>query len=201
MILFINLYQSNYKLVSFNFFVSKDKDITVSLSLSQLNALSPADATSKFLTCCTSSRWASLLADARPFEDVDALMSASDAAWGQAQTEEANLLEAFDGHPQIGNVDSLKEKYRNTQDSAAHEQSGANNADDAVIEALAQGNQDYLDKFGFIFIVYATGKSAQEMLDLLLARLPNDRETELGNAAAEQNKITRLRLQKMLSDA
>ena len=61
--------------------------------------------------------------------------------------------------------------------------------------------QDYLDKFGFIFIVFATGKSAQQMLDSLLARLPNDRTTELVNAAAEQNKITRLRLQKLLSDA
>ena len=182
-------------------FVSTDKDITVSLSLSQLNALSQADATSEFLTCCTSSQWAQILADARPFAEIKALLSASDDAWQQAQTDEANLLEAFDGHPQIGNVDSLKEKYRNTQDSAAHEQSGANDAEDAVLEALAQGNQDYLDKFGFIFIVFATGKSAQQMLDLLQARLPNDRKSELVNAATEQNKITRLRLQKLLGDA
>ncbi|SLJ85384.1 2-oxo-4-hydroxy-4-carboxy-5-ureidoimidazoline decarboxylase [Psychrobacter sp. DAB_AL43B] len=173
----------------------------MSLSLSQFNALSQADATSQLLTCCTSTSWANTLADARPFADLDALLTSSDAAWQQAQTEEGNLLEAFDGHPQIGNVNSLKEKYRNTQDSAAHEQSGANDADDAVIEALAQGNQDYLDKFGFIFIVFATGKSAQQMLDLLQARLPNDRDTELLNAATEQNKITRLRLQKLLSAA
>lgn len=70
-----------------------------------------------------------------------------------------------------------------------------------VIEALAKGNQEYLAKFGFIFIVFATGKSAQEMLDLLLTRLPNDRATELLNAATEQNKITRLRLQKLLGAA
>ena len=173
----------------------------MSLSLAQLNALSQAEATAAFLTCCTSSQWAKNLTDARPFADTEALLSASDAAWQKAQTDEANLLEAFDGHPQIGNVDSLKEKYRNTHDSAAHEQSGANNAEDTVLEALAQGNQDYLDKFGFIFIVFATGKSAQQMLDLLQARLPNDRETELLNAAAEQNKITHLRLQKLLGDA
>ena len=194
-------YHSNDRFVSINIFVSTDKDITVSLSLSQLNALSKDDATSEFLTCCTSSQWAQALADALPFADMDALLSASDAAWQQAQTDEANLLEAFDGHPQIGNVDSLKEKYRNTQDSAAHEQSGANDAEDTVLEALAQGNQDYLDKFGFIFIVFATGKSAQQMLDLLEARLPNDRDTEMANAATEQNKITRLRLQKMLDAA
>ena len=179
----------------------KNKDVTVSLSLSQFNALSQTDATSQLLTCCTSTSWANTLVGGRPFKDLEALLTSSDAAWQQAQTEEDNLLEAFDGHPQIGNVDSLKEKYRNTQDSAAHEQSGANDADDAVIEALAQGNQDYLDKFGFIFIVFATGKSAQQMLDLLQARMPNNRDTELLNAATEQNKITRLRLQKLLSDA
>ena len=173
----------------------------MSLSLAQFNALSPAEALSKLLTCCTSSNWAHNVAAARPFKDIDDLLASSDKAWQQAQTQEANLLEAFDGHPQIGNVDSLKEKYRNTQDSAAHEQSGANNADMDVIEALAKGNQEYLAKFGFIFIVFATGKSAQEMLDLLLTRLPNDRATELLNAATEQNKITRLRLQKLLGTA
>ncbi|MDN6275315.1 2-oxo-4-hydroxy-4-carboxy-5-ureidoimidazoline decarboxylase [Psychrobacter sp.] len=171
------------------------------LPLEQFNKLSLAEATSALLTCCTSTQWAQTLANKRPFTDMQTLLVHSDDAWTQAQTDEGNLLEAFDGHPQIGNVDSLKEKYRNTQSSAAHEQSGANDAEDSVIEALAQGNQDYLDKFGFIFIVFATGKSAQQMLDLLLARLPNDRQTELKNAANEQNKITRLRLQKMLSDA
>ena len=171
------------------------------LSLPQFNDLSLADATSRLLTCCTSTIWAHELSNARPFADIDTLLARSDEIWEQAQTTEANLLEAFDGHPQIGNVDTLKAKYRNTQDSAAHEQSGANDAEDEVIAALAQGNQDYLDKFGFIFIVFATGKSAQQMLDLLLARLPNDRATELVNAAAEQNKITRLRLQKLLGAA
>lgn len=173
----------------------------MSLTLLQFNQMSLEDTTSKLLTCCTSSNWAQQLASARPFADIEAMLAASDAAWTQAQTTEANLIEAFDGHPQIGNVASLKEKYRNTQDSAAHEQSGADEAEDKVLEALAQGNQDYLDKFGFIFIVFATGKSAQQMLDLLLARLPNDRDAELANAAAEQNKITRLRIQKLLGAA
>lgn len=173
----------------------------MSLTLQQLNDLSQAEATSQLLSCCTSTSWAHELAGARPFKNMDDLLASSDEAWNQAQTNEANLLEAFEGHPQIGNVDSLKEKYRHTQDSAAHEQSGANDAGDNVLEALAQGNQDYLDKFGFIFIVFATGKSAQQMLDLLLARLPNDRATELVNAATEQNKITRLRLQKLLGAA
>ncbi|MEN8624770.1 2-oxo-4-hydroxy-4-carboxy-5-ureidoimidazoline decarboxylase [Psychrobacter proteolyticus] len=173
----------------------------MSLTLAQFNDLSQEVAIAQLLTCCTSKSWAYKLADARPFADVDALLASSDAIWNKVQNDEANLLEAFDGHPQIGNVASLKEKYRNTQSSAAHEQSGANDAADEVLEALAKGNRDYLDKFGFIFIVFATGKSAQQMLDLLLARLPNDRATELANAAAEQNKITRLRLTKLLGNA
>ena len=173
----------------------------MSLTLAQFNDLSQEVAIAQLLTCCTSKNWAYKLADARPFADFDALLISSDAIWNKVQNDEANLLEAFDGHPQIGNVASLKEKYRNTQSSAAHEQSGANDAADEVLEALAKGNRDYLDKFGFIFIVFATGKSAQQMLDLLLARLPNDRAIELANAAAEQNKITRLRLTKLLGNA
>ncbi|WP_367105309.1 2-oxo-4-hydroxy-4-carboxy-5-ureidoimidazoline decarboxylase [uncultured Psychrobacter sp.] len=173
----------------------------MSLTLTQFNELSKADAVAKLLTCCTSTVWAQKLAGARPFTDIDTLLTSSDAAWQQAQTNEANLLEAFEGHPQIGNVATLKEKYRNTQGSAAHEQSGVNDAEDEVLVALAQGNQDYLDKFGFIFIVFASGKSAQQMLDLLLARLPNDRATELANAASEQNEITRLRLTKLFGNA
>lgn len=172
----------------------------MSLTLAQFNDLSQEVAVAQLLTCCTSSAWANKLAYARPFADFDALLTSSDAIWHDVQINESNLLEAFDGHPQIGNVASLKEKYRNTQSSAAHEQSGANHAEDEVLEALAKGNQDYLDKFGFIFIVFATGKSAQQMLDLLLARLPNDRATELANAAAEQNEITRLRLHKLLGN-
>ena len=167
----------------------------------QFNELSQTEATSTLLTCCTSSHWANQLASARPFNSIEALVDSSDAIWQEVQTHESDLLEAFDGHPQIGNVATLKEKYRNTQDSAAHEQSGANEAEDEVLEALAKGNQDYLDKFGFIFIVFATGKSAQQMLDLLLARLPNDRDAELANAATEQNKITRLRLEKLFGQA
>ena len=168
----------------------------MSVTLAQFNTMNQAEANSVLMTCCTSSQWAKELAALRPFATISKLVESSDTVWNEVKQQEAHLLEAFDGHPQIGNVATLKETYRNTQDSAAHEQAGANDAEDQVLEDLAQGNQDYLDKFGFIFIVFATGKSAQQMLDLLLARLPNDRDTELANAAIEQNKITRLRLNK-----
>ena len=78
---------------------------------------------------------------------------------------------------------------------------GVNVASDAVIQRLADGNSQYQDKFGFIFIVCATGKSAEEMLELLLARLPNDRAAELLNSAEEQRKILHIRLNQLLEDA
>ena len=193
----MSLFLIRYDLKGYEASTLQEKDFIVSLTLAQFNDFDQDQATSALLTCCTSSRWAHNVASARPFETLEALIAHSDTGWSKVQQQESDLLEALDGHPQIGNVATLKEKYRNTADSAAHEQSGANEADDEVLEALAQGNQAYLDKFGFIFIVFATGKSAKQMLDLLLARLPNERATELVNAATEQNKITRLRLNKL----
>lgn len=167
------------------------------LSLEAFNQLADDAAISQLLTCCTSRQWATQLISQRPFSSLDALIIASDLIW--QHTKEADWLEAFDGHPQIGDVSTLKEKYRNTVASASHEQSGVNHASDLVLQQLAEGNQAYLDKFGFIFIVFASGKSAQEMLDLLLARKDNTRDEELDNAAAEQNKITQLRLRALFA--
>ena len=96
------------------------------------------------------------------------------------------------------NVDTLRAKYANTKELASGEQSSVSEATEQVIESLAQGNADYLEKFGFIFIVCATGKSAAQMVALLQARLPNDKVTELTNAAEEQRKIFHLRLEKLI---
>ena len=132
----------------------------------------------------------------RPYDSADALRLAADDNWrGLA---EADYLQAFDGHPKIGDVGSLKAKYANTKELAAGEQSSVNEASDEVIRALADGNTRYQEKFGFIFIVCASGKSAGEMLALLQARLPNNRDRELANAAEEQRKIFHLRLEKLL---
>ena len=97
-------------------------------------------------------------------------------------------------------MNSLRKKYASTKALAAGEQSAVSQASEETLQALAQGNLDYEKKFGFIFIVCATGKSALEMLELLQARLPNTREQELLNAAREQHAITVLRLQKLLQD-
>lgn len=165
------------------------------MSLETLNNVSVEQATHTFMQCCTSSAWVNAMVVARPYNNMNQLTNQADSAW---QTlAEADYLEAFDGHPQIGNVATLRAKYANTKVLASGEQSLVNEASEQVLFDLAKGNADYLEKFGFIFIVCATGKSAAQMLALLLARLPNNRATELVNAAEEQRKIFHLRLEKL----
>ena len=167
------------------------------MTLDELNAL-PADAArAEFLRCCGSARWVEGMLRRRPFADKAALLGAADAEW--ALTGEPDRLEAFAHHPKIGGKDALRAKFAATSDWAKREQSGAAAADEATLDALARGNADYEARFGFIFIVCATGKSAAEMLAILRARLPNARAAELETAAAEQSKITKLRLEKLLS--
>ncbi len=160
-----------------------------------INSLSKADAIDTFMQCNTSERWCNRMADSRPFTH-ESLLKTADEHW--AESSEQDLLQAFDGHPEIGDVSTLREKYRNTEKLAGHEQSGVNTASENTLQSLAQGNTDYKEKFGFIFIVCASGKSADEMLALLLERLPNSREQELINASEEQRKITQIRLVKLL---
>jgi len=133
----------------------------------------------------------------RPFtDDCQSIFEVCDQHW--KESTEADLLEAFEGHPEIGDVSTLREKYRNTEKLAGNEQSGISTATENTLQSLVQGNKDYKNKFGFIFIVCASGKSADEMLTLLLERLPNTRKQELINAAEEQRKITHIRLEKLI---
>jgi 2-oxo-4-hydroxy-4-carboxy-5-ureidoimidazoline decarboxylase len=167
------------------------------MNLEQLNTLNTEQATHMFMQCCTSSTWVNVMVQARPFASQQVLEQQADLAWqGLA---EADYLEAFEGHPKIGDVSSLRAKYANTKELAGNEQGLVKEADEDVLNLLAQGNTDYEAKFGFIFIVCATGKSAQQMSDLLQARLPNNRAQELVNAAEEQRKIFQLRITKALS--
>ena len=146
--------------------------------------------------CCTSERWVKQLVSARPFPNREALLQKADDIWWKL--EEVDYLEAFRGHPKIGDMQSLKEKYSSTKALAADEQSSLAAASESVLIDLMQKNEDYEKKFGFIFIVCATGKSAKEMLSILLSRLSNNREEELTNASEEQRKIYHLRLEKLL---
>ena len=130
------------------------------------------------------------------FSSDQELLTRSENVW--ADLAEADYLEAFLAHPRIGDVDSLRQKYANTKAIAGGEQSGVDSADEATLQRLSAANDEYFDKFGFIFIVCATGKSAKQMLEILEARLPNDRDAEVANAAAEQLKITKIRLEKLV---
>jgi len=132
----------------------------------------------------------------RPFDTIDSLQLSARQQWDHMQ--EQDWLEAFDGHPKIGDPDSLKKKYQSTHSLASSEQSGMQTADDDTIRALAEANKRYLDRFGFIFIICATGKSAKEMLSAIQLRIGNDRDHELKIAATEQFKITQIRLNKLL---
>lgn len=168
------------------------------MNLESFNQLSDVECQNALSQCCVATRWIEQMVAARPFSDADALYNTAEQIW--AGLAMPDFLEAFEGHPKIGDVSSLKKKYASTKQLAAGEQSGASVASDEVLQALAAGNSEYEKRFGFIFIVCATGKSAEEMLVLLKARLDNDLTTELGIAAGEQAKITRLRLDKMLAE-
>ena len=157
--------------------------------LPELNALSLEDAQAELLRCCGSRVWAKRMEAARPFENITAMNSAAEDVWWDLQP--ADWLEAFRAHPKIG-------ERANNSGWAAQEQARVSSAPDATVAGLALGNKQYLAKFGYIFIVCATGKSGEEMLGILNSRLPNNPEDELRIAAAEQSKITRIRLAKLV---
>ncbi len=167
------------------------------MTLETFNALSVEAARGELLRCCGCARWAAEVLAARPFKDLASLLAASDGAW--ARTEEPDWREALAHHPRIGGKDALREKFAATRAWAKGEQAGAAAADEKTLDALAAGNAAYEKKFGHIFVVCATGKSAAEMLDLLKSRLPNGAAAELRVAAGEQSKITKIRLEKLIS--
>ena len=133
--------------------------------------------------------------EARPFIDDEAALVMAESVWNSLDRE--SRLIAFAAHPRIGDIASLRAKFASTKNWAAGEQAGVEAAGDDVLRELARQNDVYLAKFGYIFIVCATGKSATEMLDVLNSRLPNDLESELEIASEEQVKITLLRLRKL----
>jgi OHCU decarboxylase len=164
--------------------------------LDRLNSLLRTQAEAEFLKCCGSQRFASAMAAARPFADLDELLTKADSIWRSLGSED--WLEAFRAHPKIGGKKAAVAQSEEARKWSAQEQSGTNEAAVTTIAALAEGNRDYEQRFGFIFIVCATGKSSGEMLAILRARLQNDADTEIALAAEEQRKITRLRLEKLL---
>ena len=167
------------------------------MKLSQLNALSNSLAEQELLNCCGSRAWARAMARRRPFAGLESLAQAAGEVWWRLDPED--WMEAFQAHPRIGQRASMVDASPQTRDWSAEEQSAMSRAGVGLTTALEEANQEYFSKFGYIFIVCASGKSAEEMLAFLRSRLSNSPERELRAAAEEQNKITRLRMEKLLS--
>ena len=143
-------------------------------------------------SCCGAARWVERMLARRPFGSRDTLVGAARDEWFALTP--ADWREAFAHHPKIGDREALARRFAATRHLSAREQSGVDSASDDALAKLADGNRAYEVRFGYIFIVCATGKSASEMLDLLESRMSNDAATELRVAAGEQAKITELRL-------
>jgi len=169
------------------------------VTLDKLNALTLRDAVTFFRQCCGSLQWARILAERRPYSGIDRLCSIADEVWNDLSP--ADWKEAFSHHPRIGDIKDLRKRFSSTASLAESEQAGVLGTPEKTLKALAEGNALYEAKFGYIFIVCATGKSAREMLQLLNARLDNRPAEELRIAAGEQAKITNIRIQKLLNAA
>jgi 2-oxo-4-hydroxy-4-carboxy-5-ureidoimidazoline decarboxylase len=169
-----------------------------------LNGVEASWASRELQRCCASWRWVEGMMRLRPFASDGEVFGSAERIW--LALGPADWLEAFAAHPRIGEDPArLRARFGHdpTRGSASWsraEQAGVSGAPEATLAALAAGNRDYAARFGFVFLVCATGKSAAEMLALLRARLPNDPAVELRIAAGEQLKITQLRLAKLADE-
>jgi 2-oxo-4-hydroxy-4-carboxy-5-ureidoimidazoline decarboxylase len=164
--------------------------------VARLNDLPESEARLALARCCGAARWVDAMLAARPFASASALHARADAAW--AALEPDDFLEAFSHHPEIGaGSNELRRRFAGTADLSQNEQAGTNDAGDETLQALRELNRAYRERFGYSFIVCATGKSAQQMLSILQQRLASSPHDELVTAAAEQAQITHLRLEKI----
>jgi 2-oxo-4-hydroxy-4-carboxy-5-ureidoimidazoline decarboxylase len=165
--------------------------------LAAWNMAETAEAVAAMIACCGALRWAEAMAASRPIADATELSAAADREW--ARMEETDWMQAFACHPRIGE----RRAAHATAKSAAwssQEQASTASATEQMIEALARGNALYEERYGFTYIVCATGKPVEEMLAILKRRLGSDRETELREAAEQQRQITQIRLRKWLAE-
>ena len=165
--------------------------------LDWLNSLSPQQATNELRQCCGSNRWAEAIVSRRPYSSLETLLTTADDVWWSLQP--SDWLEAFQSHPKIGERKATAAVSEQSRQWSGQEQAGVSNASRDTVDSLTALNQAYEEKFGFIFIICATGKSSEEMLSALRARLENDLPAELPIAAGEQGKITHLRLKKLIT--
>jgi OHCU decarboxylase len=166
------------------------------MKLEILNNAPRAQAESLFRDCCGSSVWAREMAEIRPFPTALALLDQAEKIWWNLAAKD--WLEAFAAHPKIGDRTAAPKQQAQSAEWSKGEQAGINSAADPPRDALAEANRLYQEKFGYIFIVCATGKGAEEMLAICRERLNNSADAELPIAAEEQRKITEIRLKKLL---
>lgn len=162
------------------------------MNMTELNNAPASKAYAFFEQACAASAWIERMVASRPFASIEALLTTASSHW-DAMTEK-DFLEAFDAHPMIGDVSSLREKFANTQAMASAEQAGTAQADEDTLRSLHSLNHEYLKRHGFIFIICASGLSARDMLNALQSRIGNAREQEIHIAAGQQLAITQLRL-------
>lgn len=165
--------------------------------LQDLNSLDAEAAKAEFLKCCGSSRWARAMAAGRPYSRVGHFIDAANRIWWSLGPED--WLEAFHSHPRIGENKAARQVAEESRAWSKQEQAGVEHSAEETVRCLAELNRAYEERFGYIFIVCATGKNAEEILSMLRARIENAPEEELRNAASEQAKITELRLRKLLT--
>jgi 2-oxo-4-hydroxy-4-carboxy-5-ureidoimidazoline decarboxylase len=165
--------------------------------LARWNKLPPGEAADEILSCCGSLAWADGLSARRPFETEPSLLEASDEVWTRLARHD--WIEAFSKHPRIGERRAPEVATAQSALWSTEEQQSVAQAQETVRLALAQANREYEQRFGRVFIICATGRSAAEMLEIVRRRLRNDDATELRESAEEQRRITNLRLRKWLS--
>lgn len=164
--------------------------------LKWLNSLPEGEAVGELKACCGSTRWAVKTVNRRPFHSLDQLLSQAHEVWWSLNPDD--WLEAFRSHPKIGGKKAELPTSKQSEQWSKGEQSTMARASEQTAARLATLNAEYETKFGYIFIVCATGKSPEEMLAILRKRLENEPAEEIRTAAAEQAKITELRLRKLI---
>jgi 2-oxo-4-hydroxy-4-carboxy-5-ureidoimidazoline decarboxylase len=167
------------------------------MTLIEFNNQSLEKVRAELFKCCGCTNWLNKLIKHFPFQSIEDLKINSDKAWYACSKQD--WLEAFSHHPKIGEKAGENKNLTSTKEWASQEQSGVKSAAQSVLDELSLQNRKYEERFGYIYIVCATGKTAREMLEIVKERLNNDPEKELHIAAGEQNKITHLRIDKIFA--
>ncbi|MCA1563365.1 MAG: 2-oxo-4-hydroxy-4-carboxy-5-ureidoimidazoline decarboxylase [Acidobacteria bacterium] len=158
----------------------------------RIDAATGDEAAEWLRTCCAAPQWVERMCARRPFGTANAVLAAAREEW--FALSEDDWRDAFSHHPRIGDRDALRDRFATTRDLSQREQSGVQGAADDVLAALAKANREYEARFGYVFLICATGLTAEEMLESLRARMQNDPATEIRVAAAEHARICALRL-------